>query len=161
MEAAEIAIQRMSELLPVKGIDLVGLLPAGVATGSKPAEAAQFLPQNSLAPVRVTARTLWEIAGNSYRAETILSLEVFEYKVSRRLSVGYADQSDPPLVRSESDAIYLIADLSRAGSIYKVRELLQDMRIRMLTTVQADGTLHSRPMAMQQAPFDGEPWFFT
>ena len=31
----------------------------------------------------------------------------------------------------------------------------------MLTTVQADGTLHSRPMALQETPFDGDLWFFT
>ncbi len=52
-------------------------------------------------------------------------------------------------------------ELSRAESIYKVRELLQDMRICMLTTVQADGSLHSRPMALQQVQFDGDLWFFT
>ncbi len=54
-----------------------------------------------------------------------------------------------------------MAELSRAESIYKVRELLQDTRICMLTTLQQDGTLHSRPMALQQAPFDGDLWFFT
>jgi len=78
---AEIAIQQKSELLPVKGIDFVGLLPdavqrvtiyaAGVATGSKQAEAgraliefltraehAPLLLQNGLEPVRAAAPTL-------------------------------------------------------------------------------------------------------
>ena len=52
-------------------------------------------------------------------------------------------------------------EMTRAESVFKVRELLQGMRICMLTTVQADGTLHSRPMALQQTPFDGDLWFFT
>jgi general stress protein 26 len=43
----------------------------------------------------------------------------------------------------------------------KVDELIQDIRIAMLTTAEPDGTLRSRPMATQPVPFDGEIWFFT
>jgi len=40
-------------------------------------------------------------------------------------------------------------------------ELIRDVRIAMLTSVESDGALHSRPMATQQTDFDGTLWFFT
>jgi general stress protein 26 len=46
-------------------------------------------------------------------------------------------------------------------AVAKVRELLKDARIAMLTTVAADGNLVTRPMATQQVQFDGDAWFFT
>ena len=49
----------------------------------------------------------------------------------------------------------------RAQHVEKLRELIKDVRIAMLTTVEADGMLRSRPMAMQEAEFDGDLWFFT
>src|SRR5438552_2565870 len=45
--------------------------------------------------------------------------------------------------------------------IEKLAELIKGIRIAMLTTTDADGSLHSRPMATQEAPFDGELWFLT
>lgn len=39
--------------------------------------------------------------------------------------------------------------------------LIKGIRIAMLTTVGVDGALRSRPMATQEAEFDGELWFFT
>ncbi len=47
------------------------------------------------------------------------------------------------------------------ASVTKLRELIQGIRIAMLTTVGPDGALFSRPMATQQLPFDGTLWFFT
>src|SRR5205814_743785 len=46
-------------------------------------------------------------------------------------------------------------------SIEKLREMIKDIDFAMLSTVGPDGTIHSRPMATQQAEFDGELWFFT
>jgi general stress protein 26 len=43
----------------------------------------------------------------------------------------------------------------------KLAELMKSVRFVMLTTVEQDGKLHSRPMAMQDAEFDGDLWFFT
>ncbi|MQA33579.1 pyridoxamine 5'-phosphate oxidase family protein [Modestobacter roseus] len=43
----------------------------------------------------------------------------------------------------------------------KVAELLKDERIAALTTTALDGTLMSRPMAMQEVEFDGDLWFFA
>lgn len=43
----------------------------------------------------------------------------------------------------------------------KVAELLGDERLGMLTTTAPDGTLTSRPMALQEVEFDGDLWFFA
>ena len=44
----------------------------------------------------------------------------------------------------------------------KLRELAKDINIAMLTTVDNDGTLRSRPMATNgEVEFDGDLWFFT
>jgi general stress protein 26 len=40
-----------------------------------------------------------------------------------------------------------------------VAELMKGERFGMLTTTAADGTLISRPMAMQEVEFDGDLWF--
>ncbi|PYG01792.1 General stress protein 26 [Georgenia satyanarayanai] len=45
--------------------------------------------------------------------------------------------------------------------ITKVAELVKDARISMFTTVDADGRLVSRPMALQEVEFDGDLWFFA
>ncbi|HEX2902418.1 MAG TPA: pyridoxamine 5'-phosphate oxidase family protein [Jatrophihabitans sp.] len=46
-------------------------------------------------------------------------------------------------------------------STAKLAELLKKFRIAMLTTVDSDGRLTSRPMAVQEAEFDGDLWFFA
>jgi general stress protein 26 len=43
----------------------------------------------------------------------------------------------------------------------KLYELIKDVRIAMMTTVDTDGTLHSRPMHNQEADENGDLWFFT
>ena len=45
--------------------------------------------------------------------------------------------------------------------VRKLGEKIKDIHIAMLTTVEADGSLHSRPMATQKVEFDGDLWFFT
>ena len=45
--------------------------------------------------------------------------------------------------------------------VRKVAELLGDGRFGMFTTTAPDGTLTSRPMAPQEAEFDGDLWFFA
>ena len=40
-------------------------------------------------------------------------------------------------------------------------EKIKDIRVAMLTTVEPDGTLRSRPMVAQDTEFDGDLWFFT
>lgn len=52
-------------------------------------------------------------------------------------------------------------DSDRNAQIQKIAEILSDIRICMLTTVDTDGKPWSRPMATQAADFDGDLWFFT
>lgn len=50
---------------------------------------------------------------------------------------------------------------SREEAIQKLNELIEEIDIAMLTTVEEDGTLRSRPMVTQRSKFDGDLWFFT
>ena len=43
----------------------------------------------------------------------------------------------------------------------KLGELIKDIGVAMLTTQEADGSLHSRPMATQLKKLDRSLWFFT
>jgi general stress protein 26 len=43
----------------------------------------------------------------------------------------------------------------------KLYVLIKDVKICMMTTIEPDGTLHSRPMYNQEADEAGELWFFT
>ena len=45
--------------------------------------------------------------------------------------------------------------------IKKVNDLIKGINIAMMTTTEEDGSLRSRPMATQDADFDGVLWFFT
>lgn len=49
----------------------------------------------------------------------------------------------------------------RVKDIEQVADLIRGIRVAMLTTVDGDGELHSRPMATQDVDFDGTLWFFT
>jgi general stress protein 26 len=50
---------------------------------------------------------------------------------------------------------------TREESIAKLRELVEGIEFAMLTTVEEDGSLRSRPMHTQQLEDDGTLWFFT
>lgn len=50
---------------------------------------------------------------------------------------------------------------TRDEAIATLNELIHDVRICMLTTLDPDGMPWSRPMAIQEADFDGDLWFFT
>ena len=45
--------------------------------------------------------------------------------------------------------------------VEKLTKLIKGIKMAMLTTATSDHSLRSRPMATQQAPFDGTLWFFT
>ena len=45
--------------------------------------------------------------------------------------------------------------------VKKLRKMIRSVPVAMLTTVAADGSLRSRPMATREEDFDGEIWFFT
>jgi general stress protein 26 len=50
---------------------------------------------------------------------------------------------------------------SQTAEVRKVALMTRGIKVAMLTTTAPDGTLHSRPMATQQADFDGVLWFLT
>ena len=52
-------------------------------------------------------------------------------------------------------------ELSGAEGQKKIAELVKGIHIAMMTTVAKDGTMSSRPMAVQDKPFDGTIWFLT
>ncbi len=52
-------------------------------------------------------------------------------------------------------------ELSGREGQKKIGELIHSIHIAMLTTVAKDGTMSSRPMAVQDVPFDGTMWFLT
>jgi general stress protein 26 len=50
---------------------------------------------------------------------------------------------------------------NRAEGIETLKKHLEGIRFAMLTTVDDDGSLHSRPMATQEMSDEGDLWFFT
>ena len=49
----------------------------------------------------------------------------------------------------------------QTAAIEKLNELIKDIRIAMLTTIDHDGSLHSRPMATQEVDEAGNFWFLS
>ena len=43
----------------------------------------------------------------------------------------------------------------------KLYDMIKKVRIAMMTTVEAGGALHTRPMASQEADANGDLWFFA
>ena len=54
-----------------------------------------------------------------------------------------------------------MAHASERSDVEKIRDLIKGISFAMLTTVDEDGSLRSRPMQTQEAEFNGELWFFT
>jgi general stress protein 26 len=52
-------------------------------------------------------------------------------------------------------------DEQHNAALAKVAEMVGDARFAMLTTLEKDGTLRSRPMATMQLDGEGNLWFFT
>jgi general stress protein 26 len=46
-------------------------------------------------------------------------------------------------------------------NVRKLREMIKGIEVAMLTTIEDDGSLRSRPMATQRIEFDGDLYFFT
>lgn len=46
-------------------------------------------------------------------------------------------------------------------NVEKLGDLIKGIRFAMLTTVDPDGSLRSRPMTTQETEFDGTLWFFV
>lgn len=50
---------------------------------------------------------------------------------------------------------------AQSDDVKKLRDLIKGIKIAMMTTVDENGAMHSRPMGTQEAEFDGDLWFFT
>jgi general stress protein 26 len=61
--------------------------------------------------------------------------------------------------KNDNDSHY--KELSGSEGQKKISELINGIRIAMLTTAARDGTMSSRPMAIQDKPFNGTLWFLT
>jgi general stress protein 26 len=61
--------------------------------------------------------------------------------------------------KNDNDSHY--KELSGEEGQKKISELVKGIHIAMLTTVAKDGTMSSRPMAIQDEPFNGTMWFLT
>jgi general stress protein 26 len=53
------------------------------------------------------------------------------------------------------------SELSGEEGRKKIAELVNGIHIAMMMTVAKDGTISSRPMGVQNKPFDGTLWFLT
>lgn len=51
--------------------------------------------------------------------------------------------------------------MSDGGSLLRLRELIESIRIGLLTTVDLDGSFHTRPVETLRCDTDGTLWFFT
>lgn len=54
-----------------------------------------------------------------------------------------------------------VTELSGREGMEKIGKLIGEIRFAMLITESADGSFDSRPMATQNADFDGALWFLT
>jgi general stress protein 26 len=54
-----------------------------------------------------------------------------------------------------------VAEATHKEEFQKISALMKGIKFAMLTTVEEDGSLHSRPMTTQEVEFDGDLWFFT
>jgi general stress protein 26 len=50
---------------------------------------------------------------------------------------------------------------TRQETIEMVRKYIHGIRFAMLTTIEVDGSLRTRPMTTQEVEFDGDLWFFA
>ena len=51
--------------------------------------------------------------------------------------------------------------MNEPGQPARLKELIESIRIGLLTTVDMDGTLHARPVETLRCDIDGTLWFFT
>jgi general stress protein 26 len=61
--------------------------------------------------------------------------------------------------KNDNDSHYV--ELSGEAGHKKISDLVKGIHIAMLTTLAKDGGMSSRPMAVQDEPFNGTLWFLT
>jgi general stress protein 26 len=81
--------------------------------------------------------------------------------------VDFASRDFPrdAIVAFDTEVITMEHDSDNAGqhneAVEKVREMISDIKVAILTTMSADGQMHGRPMYTQETEFDGDIWFAT
>ena len=68
-------------------------------------------------------------------------------------------RNTPRLKRVTSDMAQ--AAILQSHEVEKLREIVKDIRIAILTTVRGEGAMSARPMAVTGAEFDGDIYFLT
>jgi general stress protein 26 len=72
---------------------------------------------------------------------------------------------EPALVHSRGRVHYLImletTSHPKPGDLAKLGELIRDIRVALLTTVDRDGNFHTRPVQTLEVEADRTLWFFT
>lgn len=61
--------------------------------------------------------------------------------------------------KNDNDSHY--EELSGDAGLKRIYQLIKGIHIAMLTSVAKDGTMGSRPMAVQNTPFNETLWFLT
>jgi general stress protein 26 len=77
----------------------------------------------------------------------------------------FCEQFHWPLVRSRMRGQYLTMSenmsLRGPGDFAKLAQLIRDIRVALLTTMDRDGNFHTRPVQTLQLEGDQALWFFT
>jgi general stress protein 26 len=73
--------------------------------------------------------------------------------------ISVSDRRIPMSEQNDHDSNY--KELSGEEGKKKIGELISDVHIAMMTTVAKDGSMSSRPMAVQDKEFNGTLWFLT
>jgi general stress protein 26 len=64
-------------------------------------------------------------------------------------------------VRSHGSGVAPLTHERATGELAKMLGLIRQIRVALLTTVESDGTLHTRPVQTLAVEDDGTLWFFT
>jgi general stress protein 26 len=78
-----------------------------------------------------------------------------------RINMSFRIEADKKETRKMKEIQVMDNQAGRDEGVRKLGEMIKDIDFAMLTTVDNDGTLRSRPMSTQQVEFDGDLWFFT
>lgn len=66
-----------------------------------------------------------------------------------------------PVLNLKSNLQHIAMNNERKENLQKLIDLIKDIDFTMMTTVDDDGSLRSRPMSTQEIGEDGIMWFFT
>jgi general stress protein 26 len=84
------------------------------------------------------------------------------YMVVREIKNGLTNSlTKAPVLNYKFNLQDITMNNERKENLQKLIDLIEDIDFTMMTTVDDDGSLRSRPMSTQQIGEDGVMWFFT